>query len=231
MILFDKSKYSRMKYKFNSSELIERNYSQAYQDMFVLTMLNGKRNGTYLEVGAMNPIFINNTYLLETKYDWTGVSIDINNENFSNTRKNTFVQSDALKIDYESFLEQNFINKQIDYLSLDIEPKLQTLEFLKLFPHDKYRFSVITYETDYYDKSEGGEVAEIARNESRKILLSLGYKLVVGNVANVGPNGQNDLSPFEDWYIDPEVVDLNIFNLIKNSLDFNKSGEDVLLNN
>ena len=69
MILYDRSKFDRLKYKFEGVELIDRNYSQAYQDMFVLTMLNGKRNGTYLEIGAMDAKFINNTFLLETMFE------------------------------------------------------------------------------------------------------------------------------------------------------------------
>ena len=33
---------------------IKQNHSQAYQDLFVLTMLGSKKNGRYLEIGA-NP--------------------------------------------------------------------------------------------------------------------------------------------------------------------------------
>ena len=39
MIPYSKSKLERLKFKFNDVELINKNYSQAYQDMFVLTML------------------------------------------------------------------------------------------------------------------------------------------------------------------------------------------------
>ena len=31
---------------------IKQNHSQAYQDLFVLTMLGSKKNGRYLEIGA-----------------------------------------------------------------------------------------------------------------------------------------------------------------------------------
>ena len=39
---YSKDKYDLLKYKFPGSENIIENYSQTYQDMFVLTMLNGK---------------------------------------------------------------------------------------------------------------------------------------------------------------------------------------------
>jgi hypothetical protein len=59
---------------------------------------------------------------------------------------------------------------------------------------------VITYETDLYkDGPDAGE-------EAMEILLSHGYELVVRNVAN-----QNN--PYEDWYVDPTVVDPEIVKL------------------
>ena len=43
---------------------IKENHSQAYQDLFVLTMLGSKKNGRYLEIGANHPTAFNNTWLL-----------------------------------------------------------------------------------------------------------------------------------------------------------------------
>jgi len=82
---------------------------------------------------------------------------------------------------------------QIDYLSLDIEPAHQTLAALNLLPLDDYRFSVITYEHDYY--REGPECMSL----SRALLSSYGYQLVCENVQING-------DAFEDWYVDPSVV-------------------------
>ena len=48
---------SSLKYQFPGIDMIENNYSQAFQDMFVLTMLNGKRNGTYVEIGGDHGIY------------------------------------------------------------------------------------------------------------------------------------------------------------------------------
>ena len=47
------------------------------QDMFVLSMLDGKRNGVYVEIGADKPKIINNSYLLERKFGWRGVSFEL----------------------------------------------------------------------------------------------------------------------------------------------------------
>ena len=46
---------SRLKKSFSGVERVTQNYSQALQDIFVLTM-NGKENGTYVEIGGAHPI-------------------------------------------------------------------------------------------------------------------------------------------------------------------------------
>jgi len=51
-IFFDDSK--KLLREFTNCNFIKRNYSQTYQDMFVLTALDGKNHGTYLEIGAGN---------------------------------------------------------------------------------------------------------------------------------------------------------------------------------
>lgn len=211
MVLYDKSKLERLKIKFEGVESIDTNYSQSYQDMFVLSMLNGKREGTFIEIGAFNPTFISNTYLLEKKFGWNGVSIDIDHgckPAFESMRSSRFVLQDALLINYEELFIEHCMPTQIDYLQLDIEPTLNTFNCLKNLPLDKYRFSVITYETDYYDIHTPDDVKEMVRRESREILKSYGYQLVVGDVeSNIG-------FPYEDWYVDPTVVDINLANAL-----------------
>ena len=230
MILYKKDSYEKLRYKFNSSESIIENFSQAYQDMFVLSMLNGKKEGTYLEIGAMDAKFISNTYLLEKQFNWSGISVDIHDVSrksfLKEWRKNKIVIQDALTIDYNKLFEQNNLPHQIDYLQLDIEPQAQTLECLKKLPLDTYRFSVITYETDYYDPSVSREASKRNRDESRKIILSHGYELVVGNIANLSKN-----DPFEDWYIDPAVIDKNIVKIFKDSPEFDNTSESYMLKN
>jgi len=40
--------HRNLKYPFKNSEKVEKNYSQALQDIFILCMLDGKKNGTYI---------------------------------------------------------------------------------------------------------------------------------------------------------------------------------------
>lgn len=50
--------------------------SQAGQDLFVLAMSEFKTNGVFLELGCGHPRHNSNTWLLETCFGWSGISID-----------------------------------------------------------------------------------------------------------------------------------------------------------
>ena len=43
---------NKLIHSFSGQTKILENYSQAYQDLFVLSMLDGKTNGRYVEIGA-----------------------------------------------------------------------------------------------------------------------------------------------------------------------------------
>ena len=60
----------------NEDIIIAQSKSQAGQDLFVVAMLQGKTNGTFLEIGGGDPIDCNNTWLLEHFFNFTGDSID-----------------------------------------------------------------------------------------------------------------------------------------------------------
>lgn len=47
-ILYTESCYESLKTKFAGASTIKRNFSQCYQDMFVLTMLDGKKRDNFL---------------------------------------------------------------------------------------------------------------------------------------------------------------------------------------
>ena len=196
-----KENYEHLRVKFNTAENIEQNYSQSLQDIFVLSVLDGKRNGTYLEIGGADGIGINNTYLLESQYDWTGVAfewLDQCWDSYVSKRKNPCLREDATKADYTKILKEYNFPKQIDFLQVDIEPAQQTLDSLKAIPHNDYRFSVICFETAIYI----GQDPHV-QQEQIDLLESLGYVMIAKNVSNVG----ND--PFEDWWVDPTAVDMD----------------------
>jgi len=219
---YDISKHSELKYKFKGSENIRKNYSQTYQDMFILTMLDGKQNGTYLEIGAADPFHGSNTALLEQEYNWKGASIEILEhevEKFRKSRKNPVYLKDATEIDYNEFLSELNIGTDIDYLQLDCEPPATTYEILTKIPFDKYRFAVITFEHDYY-----ADITKSYKDKSREYLKSKGYELVASNIA------PDSTSSFEDWWVHPDLVDKEIINIMKNDNNKTKNAEKYILN-
>ena len=210
--------YPNLKYKFPGSEHIENNWSQSMQDMFVLSMLSGKKNGVYVEIGADQPRVISNTYLLEKDFDWAGVSFELDSDKvsyFNTIRRNKCICADASTYDYKFLFDQRNYPKQIDYLQLDIDPAEGTLAALKVLPLDDYRFSVITYETDVY--SSGADI----QDEEISILESHGYQLVSKNVKCEG-------NPYEDWWIDPAIVSEETWKLYKTRIGM-ESNEVILL--
>lgn len=223
LILYSDKDFKNLKYKFNNFEKINRNYSEAFQDFFVLTLLNGKENGTYLEIGSGYPFYGNNTYLLESKFNWRGISIDINSESserYFRDRENISFCIDAKDVDYINILKDSNMPKCIDYLQVDCEPASVTYEVLNKIPFDKYKFAVITYEHDYYL-----DETKTYKDKSRDFFLSKGYELVLSNISI---NGTQD---FEDWYVHPELIEKEIVNKIKSVGSEIKIAKNIFIEN
>lgn len=175
------------------------------QEAFVLNLLDEKRSGHYVELGAFDSNLGSNTYHLENDYEWNGVSFEILDDRrnqFTSKRKNP-CHGDALDFNYINYFEENNFPKQIDYLQVDIDAGYQqdgrplgnhylTLLGLISLPLTQYRFSVITFEHDsnMYFRNTG------MRDAQREILDSLGYTLVVREI-------------HEDWWVDPNVLPID----------------------
>lgn len=219
---YKKEFFENLRVKFNGSENIDENYSEAYQDMFVLTSLNGKKNGTYVEIGSGHPSYGNNTYLLEKEFGWNGVSIDISEEFIAEHRKHRRHESllkDAALINYDALFSSLGMNDTIDYLQIDVDPADVSLKVLHSIPFEKYKFGVVTFEHDHYTDPKSN-----VRERSREFLQKHGYILAVRNIS------PDDNRPYEDWYIHPDVVDLNNLSTIITDNDDTKKAEKFFLN-
>ncbi len=209
-------------------------YSQAQQDVFILNILKGKQNGYFVELGSNDPIVINNTFLLETHFNWKGIMIEYDDKYFDKykeVRPNSIhILNDATLIDYNELFLKNNVPKNIDYLQIDLEPgNGSTLKLIELFDSsgifDKYKFAVVTFEHDIYQASnpeysnEEKQVYIDTKNKSIEIFKKYGYVMVFENI-----NDKQDLSvAFEDWYVHPDLVDMNYINELKNKNKYNGS--------
>ena len=63
--------------------------SQAGQDYWIYAeAFNEKEGGYFLDIGAHDGIYISNTYLLESRYNWQGICVEANPATFSELKKN-----------------------------------------------------------------------------------------------------------------------------------------------
>jgi hypothetical protein len=174
-------------------------YSEALQDIFVISMCKGTGLSSYLEIGAGPAKFNSNSYLLESHFEWEGISIELNEKfvnEFKEIRKNEILLTDATKLDYSNLLKNGNFPKDIGYLQIDINPSYQSLLTLFQIPFGLFRFGVITFEHDQYRTSR--KIAKISRLKLEKE----GYLLVARNVlSNFG-------GAFEDWWVHPELIPL-----------------------
>lgn len=179
-------------------------YSQAWQDEFVINILNFKRDGHFIDIGSGCGVGQSNSYFFESEMNWGGVCVELGsdyNKFYKEHRQCIFLNEDATKIDYKSIFDANNYPSRIDYLSVDIDEN--SMAGLGALPFDDYRFSVITIEHDSY------RFADILKNQEREFLRHHNYTMLFSDVlvplgCGMGPN----LS-FEDWWVDASVFNMD----------------------
>ena len=184
---------------------------EAEQDKFVLNVLKNKKNGFFLEIGSHHPIKINNSYILEKNYEWNGIMIEYSStylNDYKKLRTNSIhIINDARRIDYKNLFKINNVPFNLDYLQIDLHvddgSTLNTLKKLNSEVMDEYKFATITFEHDIYLSNYLN-----TRLESRKIFEDRGYVRVFSDINNGGKN------PYEDWYVHPDLVDIQLVNTL-----------------
>ena len=139
------------------------------------------------------------------------VEIDKSFKDLYNTHRpnSHHILEDATTVDYKSEFEAFNMPHNIDYLQIDLEVSnnstLMTLEKLNEQVMDTYKFATVTFEHDIYTGDHFN-----TRNKSREIFENRGYIRVFSDVSN----GHN---PYEDWYVHPDLVDMEYINKIKSN--------------
>jgi len=187
---------------------------QAEQDKFVVNILKQKMNGYFVEIGSNHPITTNNTYILENEYKWKGIMVEYDSSFlplYINHRPNSIhIINDATQINYSKVFMENNVPLLIDYLQIDLEVNngstIRTLEKLDKEIFDAYKFATITFEHDIYHTN-----FDNTRLKSRDIFNKRGYVCVFEDINNMGIN------PYEDWYVHPDLVDMNYIKILKDN--------------
>jgi len=185
-------------------------FSQIGQDLVVADYFDNKNGGTFLDIGCGYPKKINNTFLLETKFNWKGTSIDLidfsddDGTKWGDCRNTKRILKDALSVDYKTILDEIAVNGVVDFLSMDLEPPTLTFECLYKIPFDDFIFNFICFETD-----EGREGGEHRKYTSRDYLKSKNY-VFLGNL-----HGQDDVHLHQSFY--EKVKHKDFFKIVENS--------------
>jgi FkbM family methyltransferase len=88
----------------------EENFkSQHEQDKVLLHFIGEKRNGFFIELGALDGIIISNTYFFEKELGWTGVLIEPIPESYENLKKNRNCHVSNALISDVSGIEKQFL--------------------------------------------------------------------------------------------------------------------------
>ena len=207
--------------------------SQIRQDLFVLAATNFKRGGFFVEFGATDGVSLNNSYLLETEFSWKGILAEparMWHKNLMSSRKahistscvwshsgrsvefaeasvpelstaKEYLKSDSHAksrsisksyrvdtISLNDLLVQFDAPRIIDYLSIDTEGS--ELLILSQVDFTTWKFRVITVEHNFTDQ----------RKLIQELLVQNGYVRVC-----------EDVSRFDDWYLNIELVDADCF--------------------
>jgi hypothetical protein len=149
--------------------------------------------GVYLELGGSDPVYGNNSYILEAVHEWKGISIEWSKfmyDRFVLIRKNRCINNDALELDYENVMLSTLGTLECHFLSLDIDPAKQTYTALKkILCGSKINPLFITFE---HDKYRGGPIVQIA---STIRLQKHGYTRLVKDVEAL------NFGEYEDWWV------------------------------
>jgi len=173
--------------------------SQFRQDEFVDRLLNVD-GGTFLDIGAGDPVRFSNSVYLERVRSWRGICSDPGFVEEHRAQRSSIAYGDAFRIPWAEEIEEAGLVRDgaVDFLSLDLEPPDLTLAMLILLPMDRVRFRVASVEHDAY--RDGGEYR---RDRMRNLMVSRGYDYVCTI------DGQNGIS-YEDWWVHPEFVDRDL---------------------
>ena len=183
---------------FNFLRKKDNKFSQSGQDQFAYNISGS--NGTYLEIGAHDPVINSNTFNLEVKCNWNGISIEYDKTfqkswDDNKLRKNNVVWDDAFNINYSSLIKQRELPNRLSYLSCDIEPAENTFNILKKVISSELNFDFISFEHDKY--SIGNKYEDL----SIEYLKNYNYKVAVKDVYSRNKR----YKIYETWFVNNDI--------------------------
>lgn len=202
-------------------------YSVSGQDKWVLETLDFKRNGFFVDLGAMGGIKDSNTYALEKDYDWTGICVENSQDHFESlitarTSSNILTtiynyngqciidENGKIVIDgtgttvdcrtFDDIMGENGYNGIIDYMSVNIGGREN--DVILSIDLSKYEFQLISVQTNIY------KIPHKPVDEVFLYLWNNGYERMYNEVLGLDPTKSSYSNFYEDWYYNKKFISL-----------------------
>jgi FkbM family methyltransferase len=202
--------------------------SQLLQEVFVLSVLQGKRGGYFIEAGASDGIDCSNTYLLEKSFGWSGLLVEPSDTQFSqlSSNRNSTLTNAALWS--ESDLKLQFTEthspglstitslKDMDFLSKE-RTVFKEYEVKTISLTDLVKRNDAPHVIDYLSLDTEGSEYEILKyfdfsNYSFNVISvehawnELNRKLITTLLQNSGYiQIRAELTEYDSWYIERKL--------------------------
>ena len=202
---------------------IQRTKSQFGQEILALSINNWKRNGYFVEFGALDGIQHSNTYLLEKEFEWTGIVAECGKKWKKALEQNRDCHIEDRAVWRESGKELTFLACEADglstieqYRSADLHEKLRsngetykvitiTLEDLLIKYNAPSRIDYISIDTE---GSEWHILENFPFMNYQIGLITIEHNFNLNREKIRGLLKRNgfkqiysDLSDIEDWYV------------------------------
>jgi hypothetical protein len=179
-------------------------------DEFAARLFDFKRNGTYVDIGSAHSRDHNNSNYLDLQLGWRGLCVEREsryNDSYVDRKNCTYINGDALALDYTEIFTKMAMPSSIDYLSVDVD--VLDLEVAKILLNTNYRFKIIGIEHDAYQYGDKYRIPQ------RELFLSKGYVLTCADMFVRHPDIVE--CPFEDWYLDPQYFSDDVIEKVKSN--------------
>jgi hypothetical protein len=194
-------------------------HSGSRLDEFCARLFDFKPNGTYVDIGSAHSRDHNNSNFLDLRLGWRGLCVEQEsryNESYSDRKNCTYINDNALTVNYADVFAELNMPSSIDYLSLDVD--VLDLDVAKILLATNYRFKVVGIEHDAY------QYGDKYRTPQRELFLSKGYVLACADIYVRHPDIVD--CPFEDWWLDSEYFNQNVIDKVKSESCYS---EDVIV--
>jgi beta-1,4-mannosyl-glycoprotein beta-1,4-N-acetylglucosaminyltransferase len=118
-------------------------YSQCEEDIFLNDhIFKNKKNGIYIELGALDGILYSNTKFFEDSLNWTGILIEPHRDNFKllqKNRPNNLLFNDLVSCHTETLKFRYFTNLHGHSAVSGVENTLSKFHFETFFDHEWYK--------------------------------------------------------------------------------------------